>query len=70
MSTRLCNLLIVLCVLALLDGCATSARRKVDNTCAFAYFLPLPVSIVAVAGCTFGADAVLQDQDEEEDGDG
>lgn len=55
--------------LLLLSGCASTggARRSVDNTCAFAYFLPVPLAIAAVGACTFGADAALKDQAEEEE---
>lgn len=50
------RLLAALVMFALAAGCAMTAttRVKVDRTCAFAYFLPLPFSVLAVGACEFG----------------
>lgn len=63
------RLLLIFVLWLLLSGCASGPRRMVDNSCAFAYFLPLPLALAAVGACTFGADAVLKDQGEEGEAD-
>ena len=53
----------------LLAGCATATvkpRQNADNLCAFAYFLPLPIALVATAGCTFGLDGLPAEEEEDD----
>ena len=55
-------------LLLALTGCAGmpgGPSHQTDNACAFALFLPHPWGVVAMAGCTYGKDAVLGVDDEE-----
>ena len=63
--------LLGLCLVALLGCSTTNPRRATDDACSGLFFVALHPSALlpAFLACTFGADAVLKDQNEEEEDD-